>query len=623
MRPAKGQKKDSAPAADALNRQYRSTQAFSRYIDELTSKGHARDVLFALYASWLSKSEDEQRFLVWYNYGALLQLEGRIDDAVNAYKRSLALAPHFPPPVVNWGLCEELKGNRERAIEIWREGLPHFPTHHPELLQLKVAALNHLARVTEEFKDYAASGEYLRQSLALDPNQADAIHHWVHLQQLTCQWPVFKPVAGISEATQLLFTSPFAMLAFSDEPALQLLSAREYVHRKFGMSQQTKHQGGSFLRHGRGKLRIGYVSGDLCTHAVGLLMPSVLESHDRERVELYAYDFSPEDGTVLRSRLLSSFDHLRSLKGASDEQAAAQIVDDGIDVLIDMHGLSQGARPGIFALRPAPRQGQFLGFIGTTGMPWLDFVVVDRYVFTPALKRYFTEEPVYVDGCFLPLTPSEVAPKSFSRADCGLPEHAFVLAAFGNSYKVTEQMFTLWMQIMTKAPNSVLWILKDNDVACDQLRAAAQRAGVESQRLHFQSRMPYGEFSARLRVADLFLDAYPYNCGSTARDVIQAGLPMVSLSGRTLVSRMGGSVLRSLGEEEMIATSFADYEHKVLALIEAAKHSAGPLQREQERERLLERRARRIFSVDWGRGVSRAIESRFLLNACAPNHAGP
>ena len=580
-----------------------STQAFVRHIDDLTKQGASSEQLLERYALWLRTAKDEHRFLVWYNYGALLQQIGRVDEAVAAYQRSLEIAPHFAPPIVNWGLCEELKGNRHKAIELWQSGLPHFPNAPPELAQLKVAALNHLARVNEDLKDYASSGVFLRESLTLDPQQPDAIHHWVHLQQLTCQWPILKPVAEISEAKQLLCTSPFAMLALSDEPALHLLCAREYLHRKFLKSEAQIHRGGSFLRDRKGRLKIGYVSGDFCTHAVGLLMPSVLESHDRERVALYLYDYSPEDGTPLRSRLLSAFDQLRSIKGLSDDQAAKLIVDDGIDVLIDMHGLSQGARPEIFAQRPAPQQGQYLGFIGTTGMPWLDFVVVDRYVFTPELSHYFTEQPLFVDGCFLPLTPSEVPEHEFTRAQCGLPEDRFVLAAFGNSYKVTAAMFALWMRIMKQASHTVLWILNDNAVATEALKRSAEQAGVDAGRLIFQSRMPYGEFSSRLRMADLFLDAYPYNCGSTARDVVQAGLPMVTLSGRTMVSRMGGSVLTAVGAPEGIADTAEAYEAKVLAAI------AGGLRSDRKPSRA----ARLALSRDWGRGVSRAMEARWLL----------
>ncbi len=587
----------------AIARKFPSTQVFVRHVDQLSKQGASAQTLFALYREWLPSARDDHRFLVWYNYGALLQQAGLADEAVEAYQEALKIAPHFPPPIVNWGLCEELKGNRERAIELWRDGLPHFPTNHPELLQLKIAALNHLARVSEDVKDYESSGKYLRQSLELDPSQPDAIHHWVHLQQLTCQWPVLKPIAGISEGRQLLCTSPFAMLAFSDEPALQLLCAREYFHRKLREVPTVKHQGGSFLRNRQGRLKIGYVSGDFCTHAVGLLMPCVLESHDRERVELYLYDFSPEDGTPLRARILSAFDHLRSIKGLNDDQAASLIADDGIDVLIDMHGLSQGARPEIFAQLPAPQQGQYLGFMGTTGMPWLDFVVVDRYVFTEELSRFFTESPLYVDGCFLPLTPSDVPERSFTRADCSLPEDKFVLAAFGNSYKLTEPMFALWLKIMRQANDTVLWVLNDNPVACGSLRDAAIRAGVDPARLLFQPRMPYGEFSARLRMADLFLDAYPYNCGSTARDVVQAGLPMVTLSGRTLVSRMGGSVLTAVGATDGIATSFSEYEAKVLDAI------AKGIRQEREPSPSV----RLALSRDWGQGVARAIETRWLL----------
>lgn len=590
------------PTTPQLGRQL-STHDFVRLIDQLTKDGASHEVLFARYETWLAHASDEHRFLVWYNYGSLLQLVGRTEQAVVAYQRSLEIAPHFAPPIVNWGLCEELKGNREKAIALWRSGLPHFPTNHPELLQLKVAALNHLARVSEDLKDYEASRAYLKESLELDPKQPDAIHHWVHLQQLTCQWPVLKPIAGISEGRQLLCTSPFAMLAFTDEPALQLLCAREYFHRKLKEVPSVKHRGGSFLRNGQGRLKIGYVSGDFCTHAVGLLMPSVLESHDRERVELYLYDFSPEDGTALRARILTAFDQLRSIKGLNDDQAASLIAEDGIDVLIDMHGLSQGARPAIFAQRPAPQQGQYLGFIGTTGMPWLDFVVVDRYVFTEELSHYFTEKPLYVDGCFLPLTPSDVPERSFTRADCGLPEDKFVLAAFGNSYKITEPMFALWLKMMRQAEHTVLWILNDNRVACASLKDAAVKAGVHPDRLIFQTRMPYSEFSSRLKMADLFLDAYPYNCGSTARDVVQAGLPMVTLSGRTLVSRMGGSVLTAVGATDGIATSFSEYEAKVLAAI------ANGIRKDREPAQSV----KLALARDWGRGVSRAIEARWLL----------
>jgi len=589
-----------------------TTQSFVAYIDEMTKRGESTEAILALYRRWLANPPDAQSFLVWYNYGALLQLTGRLDDAIAAYKASLTIAPNFPPPVINWGLCEELKGNVAGAIDLWRENLPHIPDHPPELASLKVTALNHLARASEDLKRYEDSGRYLLQTLQIDPKQPDAIHHWVHLQQLTCHWPIIKPVAGINASQQLLSTSPFAMLALSDEPAQQLLCAREYVHRKFGMKEGQLHRGGSALRTGKGRLRLGYVSGDLCTHAVGLLLPSVLESHDRERVELFAYDYSPEDGTSHRQRLLRAFDHLRSIKGLGDTEAAQLIAHDEIDVLIDLHGLSQGARPGIYAQRPAPKQGHYLGFIGSTGMPWMDFVVVDRYVFPKALESFFPETPLFVDGCFLPLAPADIKPRSFGREDCGLPEDRVVLAAFGNVYKITQATFELWLSILKQAPQTVLWILNDNPVATEHLQHAARQAGVLPDRLIFAGRVPYGEFSARLSNADVFLDAYPYNCGSTARDVIHADLPMVTLSGRTMVSRMGGSVLTAIGATDGIATTPAAYVSKVLERVAAAdglrlKRQALAAARD-EAPRL---NPHGIALAQSGRGISRAIEGFF------------
>lgn len=585
----------AAPQGDA--------RALIRQIDQMAAEGATPEALLRCYEAWLPGANDRLGYMVWFNYGALLQQIGRIEQAVSAYEHATALAPNFAPPIINLGLCEEAMGRPERAVAMWEAGLPHFATSSPELVQLKIAALNHLARVTEDLKDYRAAQRYLGESLGLDPAQPDAIHHWVHLQQRTCQWPVFRPMPGVPESAQLLSTSPFAMLAYSDDPALQLLSAREYLHRKFPAMPAARHRGGSYLKTRQGRLKIGYVSGDFCMHAVGLLMPSVLESHDRTRVELYLYDFSREDGSPLRARLLGCFDHLRSIKRLSDEQAASLIIEDGIDVLIDMHGLSQGARPWIFAQRPAPQQGQYLGFIGSTGMPWLDFVVVDRYVFTEGLAPYFTEQPLFVEGCFLPLTAAEVAVVSRpTRAQCGLPEDGFVLAAFGNSYKITEPMFALWMRVMRSEPHTVLWILDDNPQGTEALRQAAIAAGVAPARLIFQPRVPYGEFCARLRLADLFLDAYPYNCGSTARDIVQAGLPMVTLSGRTMISRMGGSVLTALGLTEGIATSFEQYEQKVLQHIARGTRRGGRASGADTSAR----------SHNWGRGVSFAMEQRWL-----------
>jgi predicted O-linked N-acetylglucosamine transferase (SPINDLY family) len=351
------------------------------------------------------------------------------------------------------------------------------------------------------------------------------------------------------------------MLALTDDPVKQLLIAREFGRRKFNYKEEWLCKG-RVLKHDR--LRVGYVSGDLCTHAVGLLLPDFLEAHDKSRYELYGYDYSPEDGSVTRAAILNAFDHVRNIKALSDREVAEIIVYDEIDVLIDLHGLSAGARPGIFALHPAPRQGVYLGYMGTTGMPWYDFMLLDRYVLTEAQRPYMTERPMFLEGSFIPLAPNRLPKKAFTRADCGLPEDKVVMAAFGNVYKITEPIFQIWLSVLKEVPNSLLWLIDDNPMASERLLDYAAKQGVKKDRIKLTERMPYGEFSPRLANADVFLDTFPYNCGSTARDVVAAGVPMVTLSGKTIVSRMGGSVLSSQSNHTCITTDYYDYNSAIL-----------------------------------------------------------
>jgi predicted O-linked N-acetylglucosamine transferase (SPINDLY family) len=300
-------------------------------------------------------------------------------------------------------------------------------------------------------------------------------------------------------------------------------------------------------------------------HAVGLLLAELLENQDRQHYELYGYDYSPEDGTAHRARLKSAFDHFRPIHELSDRHVAELILEDEIDVLIDLHGLSSGARPGIFALHPAPSQGTYLGFIGTTAMPWYNFVIADRYVLPDDLALYFTEKPLYVDGSFIPLTQDQNIDRQVTRAEIGLPENGFVMAALGNVYKITQEMFTVWLTLLRLLPSSVLWLIDDNAATTKNLRSFARQSGIDDSRLVFTKRCDLQEYKARLRLADVFLDTFPYNCGSTTKDVIDAQVPIVTMSGRTMVSRMGGSIIHSLGLDELlIASNTQEYIEKTI-----------------------------------------------------------
>lgn len=518
----------------------------------------------SLYQGWIATHPAHAfKGVAMFNLGSLLQMAGQEPAAEQTYREVLKIKPDLGQARINLGLIQERRGELDAALREWTAIVTKDAPSHCKDTKIQVTALNHIGRVLESQKELSLAENILAQSLSLDPKQPGVIQHWVHIRQKACKWPVYTPLPNISLNQMMLSTSPLAMLALKDDPAQQLLTARAFIDRTYKFTEEHLWNGQVYQHT---KTRLGFYSGDLCVHAVGLLLADLLESIDRERFELYAYDASPEDGTAHRARLKKAFDHLLPVHGMTDRQIAESILHDEIDVLIDLHGLSSGSRPGIFALHPAPLQGTYLGFIGTTGMPWFDFVIADREVLPPELETYFTEKPLYLDQCFIPRTQNTEAVPTLSRADVGLPDDRFVMAAFGNSYKITPEMFETWMNILKKIDDSILWLIDENPDTTHNLKAHVIRHGVDLKRVHFTPRTSHQEFKARLKLADLFLDTYPYNCGSTTNDVINANLPMVTLKGKTMVSRMGASILKHIGQTKNIVNSYAAYIERVLQI---------------------------------------------------------
>lgn len=551
------------PAPDILQVPM-SLDALFEACEQMQQRGERAEAV-ALYAAWLVTSEDENRHMAWFNYGAALQAIGQPLEAIKAYVECLGLKPYFPQALINMGLTLEKLGKRDEALQQWVRLASQRMLKEAPSLEFITTAYNHIGRVQEDLKQYDLAEQALTQSLALDPQQPGVIQHWIHIRQKACKWPVYQALPGISRNDMLMYTSPLAMLALTDDPVQQLLTAHAFVARTYGLKEEFLSKG-RIYRHER--KRIGYVSGDLCVHAVGLLLAELLEGHDKSRFEVFAYDFSPEDGTPHRARLKKTFDHLRPVHALNDRQVADLILQDEIDVLIDLHGLSAGARPGIFALHPAPKQGTYLGFIGTTGMPWFDFVITDPYALPEELTPYFTEKPLYVDGSFIPLTSDETTVRQATRAEFELPEEAFVMAAFGNIYKITPDMFSVWMAILKALPQAILWLIDDNPTTTANIKKYANSANADLSRIIFTPRADLQEYKTKLKLADVFLDTFPYNCGSTTNDVIQARLPMVTMSGRTMVSRMGGSILSQLGFADLICATPEEYIKKTVFIAE-------------------------------------------------------
>jgi predicted O-linked N-acetylglucosamine transferase (SPINDLY family) len=498
-----------------------------------------------------------------FNQGVQQSDQGDLAAAAASYREAIALYPRLHQARINAGLVAERQGQDADAARHWLSVAEAVVDGQADAIPLAAIALNHLGRLQEQRRQYAAAESALAHSLRLDPAQPDAIQHWVHLRQKQCSWPVFAPLPGITINSLMAATSPLAMLALLDDPAMQWLAALSFVTRKYKDAEAPLTP--APRREGE-RLRIGYLSGDLCTHAVGLLMAEVLEAHDRTRVHVTAFDFSPDDGTAHRARLRRAVDEMVPIHTLSDRASAEAIRDRAIDVLVDMHGLSSGARPGILALRPAPHMGTYLGFIGTTALPWIDFVVTDPFTLPEATVPYVTERPLYIDGSMIPLFHQPITTSRFTRDAVGLPADAVVLASFNNIYKVTPALFACWLRILQRCGRAVLWLLDDNPWATAALRAHAASAGLDPARLVFSSRSTHAAFREKLTLADLYLGTYPYNAGSTARDVLDAQVPLLTLAGRTPVSRMAGALLHAAGLDALVTTSIEGYEELAVQL---------------------------------------------------------
>lgn len=517
-----------------------------------------------LYQRWIENTESPLRHVACFNWGTVLGVLRRPEPAVAAYRMALDRHPGFAHARLNLGHQLEHLGQVEAALDQWRQ-VWEAPAGTPAMTrELRLHAINNVARLLERERRYDEAEAAMVASLTFDPDQSDVIQHYIHIRQKQCEWPVYRTVGRVSGNQLLMGTSALAMLSASDEPALQLLAAHRFIAEK--VERITDRPLFTPRRRGQGKIRIGYLSGDFCMHAMGLLIPELLELHDRRRFEVYGFCFSREDGTALRERLIRAMDHHVRIHELDDAAAARLIASHDIDILIDLQGLSSGARPGILGRRPAPVQIGYLGLPATSAVPGVDHMIADPYVMQPGYERFCTERPMIVPHCYQVCDRQrEIAPIP-DRAQCGLPEDAFVYCAFNNNHKFSPEVFGCWMEILAAVPGSVLWLLADNRWAEANLRAAAAAAGVGADRLVFAPRVAPPEYLARFAVADLFLDTFPYNAGATASDVLWMGTPLVTRSGRTYISRMAGSLLTNVGLPELITTTLDDYRSLAIAL---------------------------------------------------------
>ncbi|MFZ2956803.1 MAG: tetratricopeptide repeat protein [Candidatus Ozemobacteraceae bacterium] len=532
------------------------------HIGQLQTMGN-NSLVAVLYQTWLRRNQTPYNHFACFNLGVVLFQEGDLTGAKDAYVQAIQLAPNFAQPHFNLGLTYEQLGQIDAAIAEWQWIDDNVLSDQTELRPILVLALNNLGRVLEGQDQYFSALAHLTKSLTLEPNQPDVLHHWVFLREKQCVWPVYAPLPGVNLDLMRQSTSALAMLSLSDDPEVQLVVARNYVKSKVisDVPLLTPPR-----PYGHKKIRVGYCSSNFSLHPVALLTAELFELHNRENFEVYGYCWTQEGHSPLRQRIINAMDHFERIDAMSDEAAARRIREHEIDILVDLQGQTLGTRANLLAYRPAPIQITYLGLPATTGLPSIDYVISDRFVIPEEYARFFSEKPLYMPDVYQVCDRQRQSAPIPSRESCNLPSEGFIFCSFNSNFKFTPEVFDTWMNILRRVSDSVLWILADNPWAEINLKNEAKIRNINVSRLIFAPWVALEQYLARYAVADLFLDSFPFNAGTTANDALWMGLPVLTRSGRSFASRMAGSLLTAVGLPELITYNLHDYEDKAVAL---------------------------------------------------------
>ncbi len=496
---------------------------------------------------------------IWSNNGLTLYCLQRMEEAVASFERALHLDPKFAE-------AHYYRGNAMQSLEKKAEAMASYDRcleidpNHLDALKNKIFLLFDLHRNQEASK-------LLSHMLAIAPNHPFVLGYKLYAERLSYDWDRYseskdKITHGLRQGRYI--DAPFSFLALSDSAADQLHCAQIFSTTKV---PHIKHAHWKGRRYRHDKIRIAYLSPDFREHPMPGLMVQVFETHDRDRFETMAFAFGPKIVSEMESRLSGAFDRYIDIRMLSDEKVAKQIRDLEVDIAVDMAGYTSICRLGIFSLRPAPIQVNYLGFPGTLGIDCIDYIIADDFVIPKESQKHYSEHVVYLPDCFQANDDQKaISQLPMQRIPMGLNETGFVFCSFNQSFKCNPEMFDIWMRLLHKVPGSMLWMLAESSYAQDNIRNEAAKRGIDPNRLVFAFRLNYPDHLARLRLADLFLDTLPFNAGTTASDALWAGVPLVTCPGEAFASRMAGSLLRAVGLPELITHNLEEYEALALKL---------------------------------------------------------
>jgi predicted O-linked N-acetylglucosamine transferase (SPINDLY family) len=493
------------------------------------------------------------------NYGVALENMNRYEEALTSYERALFIKPDFTEAHNNKG--NALKGlfRLKEALSSYECALKLQPDY-ADALNNHGNALFMLNRHEDAVKSFA-------RLITINPDFDYAIGNLFHSQLHYCDWTYYrensdKIITSINRGKRT--NLPFSFLTISHSPEDQLKCARIHIADRYPEFNSTKWTGKHYQHD---KIRLAYVSADFREHAMTYLMVGLFETHDRNLFETIAISFCPEEMSPTGQRLKSAFNQFIDASTMCDVEVAKLIRELEIDIAIDLLGFTQGHRTSVFSLRPAPIQVNYLGYPGTMGANYIDYILADRHVIPPEHQACYSEKVIYLPDTYQVNDSRRIiAEQTPSREIAMLPEKGFVFCCFNSNYKITPEIFDIWMRLLNKVEGSIIWLMGCSAVARLNLKREAKQRGVTAKRLIFAPQMKHDEHLARLRLADLFLDTLPYNAHTTASDALWAGLPVLTCTGNTFAGRVAGSLLKAIGLPELITDNLKDYEELALKL---------------------------------------------------------
>ena len=500
--------------------------------------------------------------------GITSQQLGQYAEAERCYLEAIQLTPQQDGLYYNLGNAQRELGKPQEAAQSYQQAIQRNPNDED--------AYNNLGNVLRELGDLQGAINAYQTALELNPRLYHAKVHLAHQKQHACDWQGLDK--DINEIRQWVHhqpeaqISPFAFLAMPGTTAEeQKTCANHWLKNRYttafeqGKALAFKH------KYSHQKLRIGYLSGDFRLHPLAFLISELIEQHDKAQFEIYAYSYGVNDQSQERKRLEKAFDCFRDIRTISTLDAAKQIKQDEIDILVDLTGFTQTSRSQIVALRPAPINVSWLGFPGgmgeLNGQPLFDYLLSDAFVTPPETSCHYAEKLALLPHTYQPNDTQRPVAASEGREAYGLPEQGFVFCCFNQTFKILQDVFDVWMNLLKQVPNSVLWLLECNALSKANLIKEAEKRGLTKERLIFAPRVIMAEHMARQTCADLFLDTLPYNAHTTTSDALWMGLPVLTCSGNTFASRVAGSLLKAAELPELITYSLQEYQAKALELV--------------------------------------------------------